>query len=151
VADENVNFEANGHRSAFAVVGQFFGRIGNFINGDVIGYPTGLPWGVVYANPDSFAPRHDIPYQPAAAYEAIANILLFTLLWFLRHKLKPGVLFFVYILGYSVSQIIVFTWRDNEVLFWGLKQAQLTAIAVIIVSVVVFLFLYYRRRRLSAG
>jgi phosphatidylglycerol:prolipoprotein diacylglycerol transferase len=135
----------------FAVVGQFFGRIGNFINGDVIGYPTGLPWGVVYANPDSFAPRHDIPYQPAAAYEAIANILLFTLLWFLRHKLKPGVLFFVYILGYSVSQIIVFTWRDNEVLFWGLKQAQLTAIAVIIVAVVVFLFLYYRRRRLSAG
>jgi phosphatidylglycerol:prolipoprotein diacylglycerol transferase len=117
VADENVNFEANGHRSAFAVVGQFFGRIGNFINGDVIGYPTGLPWGVVYANPDSFAPRHDIPYQPAAAYEAIANILLFTLLWFLRHKLKTGVLFFVYILGYSVSQIIVFTWRDNEVLF----------------------------------
>jgi phosphatidylglycerol:prolipoprotein diacylglycerol transferase len=64
----------------FAVVGQFFGRIGNFINGDVIGYPTNLPWGVVYANPNSFAPRHDIAYQPAAAYEALINILLFGLL-----------------------------------------------------------------------
>ncbi len=50
----------------FAAAGQFFGRIGNIINGDVIGYPTNLPWGVIYANPASFAPRHDIAYQPAA-------------------------------------------------------------------------------------
>jgi phosphatidylglycerol:prolipoprotein diacylglycerol transferase len=133
----------------FAVVGQFFGRIGNIINGDVIGYPTGLPWGVVYANLNSFAPRHDIPYQPTAAYEAIINVLLFIVLWFLRKKLKPGLLFFVYILGYSVSQIIVFIWRDNEVVFLGMKQAQLTAIAVIIVAIAVFLFLFFRRRRLS--
>jgi phosphatidylglycerol:prolipoprotein diacylglycerol transferase len=38
----------------FAVVGQFFGRIGNFINGDVIGYPTNLPWGEWYM----LAPTH---------------------------------------------------------------------------------------------
>ena len=61
----------------FASVGQFFGRIGNFINGDIIGYPTKLPWGVIYANPNSFAPQHDIAYQPAAAYEALIDILLF--------------------------------------------------------------------------
>ncbi|MGA9049348.1 MAG: prolipoprotein diacylglyceryl transferase [Dehalococcoidia bacterium] len=122
----------------FATVGQFFGRIGNFINGDVIGYPTSLPWGVIYANPNSFPPRHDIAYHPAAAYEALADVILFAILWFLRNRLKPGMLFFVYILGYSLSQIIVFTWRDNEVVFLGLKQAQLTAIAVIIVAVIIF-------------
>ncbi len=133
----------------FAVVGQFFGRIGNFINGDVIGYPTNLPWGVVYANPNSFASRHDIAYQPAAAYEAIINILLFCLLWWLRNKLKPGTLFFVYILGYSLSQIIVFVWRDNEVVFLGLKQAQLTAIGVTVVAVVIFLVLLRRQRKLT--
>jgi phosphatidylglycerol:prolipoprotein diacylglycerol transferase len=133
----------------FAVVGQFFGRIGNFINGDVIGYPTGLPWGVVYANPNSFAPRHDIAYQPAAAYEILIDILLFGLLWWLRNKLKPGILFFVYILGYSLSQIIVFTWRDNEVILLGLKQAQLTAIAVIAVAIIVFLVLFRRQRKLT--
>jgi len=131
----------------FAAVGQFFGRIGNFINGDVIGYPTGLPWGVVYANPNSFAPRHDIAYQPAAAYEALINVLLFGLLWWLQNRLKPGVLFFVYILGYSISQIIVFTWRDNEVVFLGLKQAQLTAIIVIIIAVAIFLALFRRQRK----
>jgi len=133
----------------FAVVGQFFGRIGNLINGDVIGYPTSLPWGVMYANPNSFAPRHDIAYQPAAIYEALANVLLFGLLWFLRNRLKPGILFFIYILGYSLSQIIVFIWRDNEVIFLGLKQAQLTAIAVIIVAAITFMVLFLRHRRLT--
>jgi phosphatidylglycerol---prolipoprotein diacylglyceryl transferase len=133
----------------FGVVGQFFGRIGNFINGDVIGYPTNLPWGVVYANPNSFTPRHDIAYQPAAAYEALINVLLFSLLWWLRNKVKPGILFFVYILGYSLSQIIIFFWRDNLVIFFGLKQAQLTAIGVIIVAVVIFLVLFKRQRKLT--
>jgi phosphatidylglycerol:prolipoprotein diacylglycerol transferase len=123
----------------FAAVGQFFGRIGNIINGDVIGYATNLPWGFVYANPDSFAPRHDIAYQPAAVYEAIINIILFGFLWWLRNRFKPGVLFFIYIIGYSVSQLIVFFWRDNVVIFLGLKQAQLTSIGVIVMAVAVFL------------
>jgi phosphatidylglycerol:prolipoprotein diacylglycerol transferase len=134
----------------FAVVGQFFGRIGNFINGDVIGYPTNLPWGVVYAHPNSFAPRHDIAYQPAAIYEALVNVLLFSLLWWLRNRLKPGILSFIYILGYSISQIIVFIWRDNEVIFLGLKQAQLTAIGVIVVAVVILLVLFRRQRKSMA-
>ena len=77
----------------FAVVGQFFGRIGNIINGDVLGFPTKLPWGFIYANPNSFAPRNDIAYQPAAVYEALIDILLFGLLWWQRKKLKPGILF----------------------------------------------------------
>jgi phosphatidylglycerol:prolipoprotein diacylglycerol transferase len=133
----------------FAVVGQFFGRIGNIINGDVIGYPTNLPWGFVYANPNSFAPRHDMAYQPAAVYEAIINVILFGILWWLRNRLRPGILFFVYVLGYSLSQIIVFFWRDNEVIFLGLKQAQLTAIGVMGVSVIVFFVLFKRRRKSS--
>ena len=134
----------------FAVVGQFFGRIGNIINGDILGFPTKLPWGFIYANPNSFAPRNDIAYQPAAVYEALINILLFGLLWWQRKKLKPGVLFFIYILGYSLSQIIVFFWRDNEVLFLGLKQAQLTAIGTIIVAVAVFVWFFRRQKAAQA-
>lgn len=128
----------------FAVVGQFFGRIGNVINGDVIGYPTTVPWGFVYANPDSFAPRNDIAYHPAAVYAAVINIVLFGILWNIRNRVKPGVLFFTYIFGYSLSQIIIFFWRDNEVILWGLKQAQLTAIAVIMVAGLGFLWFMRR-------
>jgi len=131
----------------FAIVGQFFGRIGNIINGDVLGYPTKLPWGFVYANPDSFAPRHDIAYQPAAVYEALINIILFSVLWSIRKKVKPGILFLIYIISYSVSQILVFFVRDNEVVFLGLKQAQLTATATIIVALGVFFWLYRRYKK----
>jgi phosphatidylglycerol---prolipoprotein diacylglyceryl transferase len=131
----------------FAIVGQFFGRIGNIINGDVLGYPTKLPWGFIYANPNSFAPRHDIAYQPAAVYEALINIILFSVLWSIRKKVKPGILFFIYIISYSVSQILVFFVRDNEVVFLGLKQAQLTAAATIIVALAVFFWLYRRYKK----
>jgi phosphatidylglycerol---prolipoprotein diacylglyceryl transferase len=129
----------------FGVVGQFFGRIGNLINGDVIGYPTDLPWGIVYAHPDSLAPRHDVAYHPAAIYEGIANIIIFGILWSLRKKLKPGMLFFIYIFTYSLSQIIIFNWRDNDIVLFGIKQAQLTAIAVIIVAAVVFVWFLRRQ------
>jgi len=120
----------------FAVVGQFFGRIGNIINGDVLGYPTNLPWGFTYTNPNSFAPTHNTAYHPAAVYEALINILMFSIMFSLRKKFKDGVLFFFYIITYSISQIVVFFWRANDVIFWGLKQAQLTAIGVIIVALI---------------
>ncbi len=134
----------------FASVGQFFGRIGNIINGDVIGYPTTLPWGFVYANPNSFAPRHDIAYQPAAAYEAIINVLIFVLLWRLRRSVRPGMLFFTYIFAYSLGQLVVFFWRENEVVAFGLKQAQLTAIVVIVLAAAVFVW-FMRRQGRPAG
>jgi phosphatidylglycerol:prolipoprotein diacylglycerol transferase len=135
----------------FAAVGQFFGRIGNFINGDVIGFKTSLPWGVVYTNPNSFAPRHDVAYQPAAAYEAIIDILLFAILWWLRNRVKPGMLFFVYVIGYSISQFIVFFWRDNGVVFLGLKQAQVTAAGVMITAVGVFVWIMIWQRSRPAS
>jgi phosphatidylglycerol:prolipoprotein diacylglycerol transferase len=133
----------------FAACGQFFGRIGNIINGDVLGYQTTLPWGFKYTNPGSFAPSHDIAYQPAAVYEAIINVIIFSVLWSLRKKYKPGVLFFIYIISYSVSQILVFFVRDNEVIFLGLKQAQLTAIVTIIVAVAAF-FVIRKRQQVQA-
>ena len=132
----------------FAVVGQFFGRIGNIINGDVIGYATTLPWGFIYANPNSLAPNHTTAYEPAAVYEAISNIILFGILWWLRDKFKPGVLFFIYVVGYSIFQIILFFRRDNVIIALGLKQAQLTALAVIVAAAIVFpwLFRHYQGR-----
>lgn len=132
----------------FAVTGQFFGRIGNIINGDVLGYPTTLPWGFTYIHPNSFAPRHDIAYHPAAVYEAMINIVLFSIMFAVRHKFKPGILFFFYIFSYSFSHFLVFFWRDNEVVAWGLKQAQITSIAVLLITLIgLVCLLIYRRRK----
>lgn len=120
----------------FAVVGQAFGRIGNIINGDVVGYPTDLPWGFVYLHPNSFVPQKGVAYQPAAVYELLFNIFLFVVLWRLRFRLKtPGMLFATWLVGYSLGQIAIFTARMNEVVFLGLKQAQITAIVVLLACV----------------
>jgi phosphatidylglycerol:prolipoprotein diacylglycerol transferase len=120
----------------FAAVGQFFGRIGNIINGDILGAPTNLPWGFIYANPNSFAPSHTIPYQPAAIYEMLCDILIIGVLFFLRYRVKTsGLIASVYLLGYAVTQFVVFFLRDSEpVVGFGLKQAQLTSIVVFVAA-----------------
>lgn len=117
----------------FAVVGQAFGRIGNIINGDIVGPPTDLPWGFVYKHPGSFVADHTVAYQPAAVYELLFNIAFFAVLWPLRHRLpRSGLLFGVYLVGYSVGQFALFFLRTEPLVAFGLKQAQLTALVVLV-------------------
>ena len=121
----------------FAVLGQAFGRVGNIINGDIVGPPTDLPWGFVYANPGSFVADHTIAYQPAALYELLFNLALFGVLWKLRHRMpRPGMLFAVYLAGYSVGQFLLFFARTESILALGLKQAQWTAIVALAAAAV---------------
>src|SRR5579863_1450821 len=87
----------------FAAAGQIFGRIGNLINGDIIGYPSTLPWSTVYINPNSWASQLgsttcNIPVQPAAGYELLTNLVLLSVMLFLAHRVRrPGVLMLVYL------------------------------------------------------
>ena len=123
----------------FAACAQPFGRIGNLINGDIIGYPSTLPWSTVYDNQNSWAclpgtTTCHVPVQPSAGYELLLNIILITLLLFLAKRYrKPGALMVTYLFGYCITQFTVFFARANIVvplgpLDWGLKQAQWTAI-----------------------
>ncbi len=125
----------------FAAVGQIFGRFGNLINGDIIGYRSTLPWSTVYQNPASWAcptlnaPTCNAPVQPAAGYEMLANIAtLLVMLYLARRITRPGVLMLVYLYAYSISQFLLFFVRDNVyVHFLGidvLKQAQWTSLFV---------------------
>ncbi len=125
----------------FAVLGQAFGRLGNIVNGDILGYATHLPWGTVYTNPDSLAPQLGVPYQPAAAYELLFNLVFFAVLFAFRRKFRPGWLFVTYIAGYSIGQFGIFFLRANSVLALGLKQAQWTAIAVLLADLVLAIWL----------
>ncbi len=128
----------------FAAAGQIFGRIGNLINGDIVGYPSTLPWSTVYTHPDSWAclPGSticNVPVQPAAGYELITNIvLLLFMLYLARRVTKPGVLMLVYLFAYAITQFLLFFVRDNiyvklfGVLDWHLKQAQWTALFLLL-------------------
>ncbi len=140
----------------FAAAGQIFGRIGNLINGDIIGYPSTLPWSTVYQNPNSYACLNpatcNVPVQPAALYELLANILLLAIMLYLSHRLRrPGVLMLVYLYGYVITQFLLFFVRANIVvtflgLDWGLKQAQWTSLIVFILLIpITFLVLHFSK------
>ena len=152
----------------FAAVGQIIGRFGNLINGDILGQalsarpitvPAGvcahapciaavadrhlLPWAIVYLNPQSFAPL-GVPFQPAPAYEMLANLVALAILWPLRYRLPnklPGLFFTLYVALYAVGQFLVFFLRGSEPItpFLGvtvLKQAQWTAVFTFLAAVV---------------
>jgi phosphatidylglycerol:prolipoprotein diacylglycerol transferase len=132
-------------------MGQGIGRIGNIINGDVIGYPTDGSWGVIYTHPNALAPLNRA-VQPAAFYELVFSFLLFALLWSLRKRVQPdGMLAMLYLVLYSLGQLVIFVFRDNVVLYYGLKQAQLTALVVIALTLPVMAFLATRARRQPAA
>ena len=93
-----------------APIGLFFGRIANFINAELWGRPTDVPWAIVFpgAGPE---PRH-----PSQLYEAaLEGIVLFLVLRLLSHRFKllakPGVLAGAFMLGYGVGRSIAELYR----------------------------------------
>lgn len=128
-------------------LGQAFGRVGNIVNGDIVGYATSSPFAFVYTNPHSFIDPSLLgrPVFPANLVELFTSLAIFALLWALRTRLKaPGTLVALYLFTYSLSQFVVFYWRANSVTLFGLKQAQLTAIVVM--AACIPLALYFQRR-----
>jgi phosphatidylglycerol:prolipoprotein diacylglycerol transferase len=133
----------------FAVVGQPIGRIGNIINGDILGSPSTLPWATAYTNPNAVLQsccQLGVPYQPAAAYEMIGTILIGVILLSLRRRgVRVGWLAIPYVALYAVSQLIIFVYRNSEPTVLGpFKQAQVTALVVLAVGVPALIALWRR-------
>jgi len=138
----------------FAVVGQPIGRIGNVINGDILGAPSTLPWATAYSNPAAIlqpnfklcTAAQCIAYQPAAVYEALGTICIGVILYLLlRRNVRPGVLAIAYVALYAISQLILFEFRASEPPGpLGLREAQWTSIAMLVVAVPL-LYLLWRR------
>jgi phosphatidylglycerol:prolipoprotein diacylglycerol transferase len=139
----------------FAAVGQPIGRLGNVMNGEILGPPSDLPWAIRYTNPASMAPHLGVAYQPANLYEAIGVLLILGVLLYLRRRgVPPGILGLTYLALYPVSQLILFYWRtdaETPAILWGLKQGQLTAIVMLLTIVPVFTFIWLRSRRAGAA
>ncbi len=137
----------------FAVIGQPIGRIGNIINGDILGTRSTLPWATAYVYPTGFAHcavlqpgfQCGVPYQPAAAYEAIGTLVILAILFAMRKRIpdRAGILAITYVGLYSLSQILIFFLRASEpVVFLGLKQAQWSGIVGLIAGIPLLVFLW---------
>jgi phosphatidylglycerol:prolipoprotein diacylglycerol transferase len=96
-----------------APIGLFFGRVANFINGELWGRPTEVPWAVVF--PESRAPL--VPRHPSALYEAaLEGVLLFVVLFpaVYRGWFKPGRGVVTFVLGYAVVRVFVEFFREPD-------------------------------------
>ena len=90
--------------AVIAPVGLFFGRIGNFINQELWGRTTDLPWGMVFSNSVDKLPRH-----PSMLYEAfLEGLLLFVVLYVFSKKIrKPWAVTSLFLIGYGMSRFLV--------------------------------------------
>jgi phosphatidylglycerol:prolipoprotein diacylglycerol transferase len=131
---------------------QAFGRLGNFINQEVYGLPSNLPWAIF------IDPQHRLPgysqiatYHPLFAYESLWSLLnMAFLLWInakVGEKLKTGSLFLIYLLFYGIGRV------GLEFLRLDVSSCQGVNLNQIAMSLVVFtagVLLYNRQRRDSS-
>jgi phosphatidylglycerol:prolipoprotein diacylglycerol transferase len=98
------------------ILGQAVGRGACTLNGCSFGKPTGLPWAIVFTNPDAQAP-HNIPLHPTQFYEMGTDFLIFFILWNLRTRMRfPGQLFLVWAMTYAVARFVLEFFRGDSLL-----------------------------------
>lgn len=122
------------------ILGQAFGRFGNFMNGDAHGRPTEMPWGIVFP-PESIAGSEfpGIPLHPTMLYELFINFSIFLFLWLYlkERKHKDGFIFASYIALYSMGRFIVEHFRADSLMFGPIKAAQMVSLAIAAVALII--------------
>jgi phosphatidylglycerol:prolipoprotein diacylglycerol transferase len=122
-------------------VGLLLGRIGNFINGELYGRPSSVPWAMVFPGGGPM-PRH-----PSQLYEAaLEGLFLFLVLWVLKNfRFRPGAMVCLFLGGYGILRFFVEFFREPDPqigLFWGvLSMGQLLCLAMIIAAFILWVLL----------
>ena len=121
-------------------IGIFFGRFANFINSELYGMPSEVPWAVIFVKIDNLA-RH-----PSQLYEAILEgIILFLILLYFRKKnflRTPGLISAIFLIFYSIFRFIVEFFRvpDEQLgyLFLKLTMGQIISILFVLFGIILF-------------
>ncbi|MCG8508581.1 MAG: prolipoprotein diacylglyceryl transferase [Rhodospirillales bacterium] len=122
-----------------APIGLFFGRIANFINGELYGRPTDVPWAMIFPTDEAGLPRH-----PSQLYQAaLEGLVLFLLLYFLWRvdavRRRSGVLIGVFLIGYAVARSFAEFFRQPDAhigfLAAGTTMGQLLSLPMLLVGV----------------
>lgn len=132
-------------------IGQTIGRWGNFVNQELYGPPTDLPWAITIRPENRMAGYEAYErFHPLFLYESLWNALNAVLLYFLwkryGERLKPGDLFLVYLIVYPVGRALLEFLRLDYVPVAGLNLNQTVMLATAVVSAGV---LAWRHRRSS--
>ena len=134
--------------SIVAPIGIFFGRVANFINSELYGFETNLPWAVKFVRVDNLF-RH-----PSQLYEALfEGLVLFTIMLYFRKKgfLKtPGLISSLFLFFYSTFRFILEFYRvpDEQIgyLFLNLSMGQIISIVFLLTGTYLFINKYEKKR-----
>jgi phosphatidylglycerol:prolipoprotein diacylglycerol transferase len=127
-------------------IGHFLGRIANFINGELWGRPSDVPWAVVFPGGGPF-PRH-----PSQLYEAALEglLLLLVLAWFIRRGAlkRPGLVTGIFAIGYGLTRCLCELFREPDAqlgfLWGGLTMGMLLSIPLMLAGAA---FVWHALRR----
>jgi phosphatidylglycerol:prolipoprotein diacylglycerol transferase len=126
------------------------GRIGNFINGELWGRPSELPWAMVFPQAADGIARH-----PSQLYEfALEGLVLFAILWLYSRRWRPlGAVSGLFLLGYGVLRFLVEFTREPDdflgLLGFGLSMGQWLSLPMVVAGAALMVWAnkYGQRRR----
>jgi phosphatidylglycerol:prolipoprotein diacylglycerol transferase len=118
-------------------LGYTFGRIGNFINGELWGRVTPLPWGMYFPLDPTQSLRH-----PSQLYEALfEGIVLFILLWLMRKKkYSDGFLVGLYLWGYGFFRFMIEFFREPDFMVGPISIGQLLCVLMMVIGVIIIVW-----------
>ncbi len=120
------------------------GRLGNFINGELVGRPTDVPWAMIFPQVDNL-PRH-----PSQLYQlGLEGLLLFVILWAYASRHRPmGAVSGLFLLGYGVLRFVAEFAREPDnflgYLAGGLTMGQWLSLPMIVAGVAMMVWAYKR-------
>lgn len=126
------------------------GRIGNFINAELWGRPTDVPWGMIFPYVDN-VPRH-----PSQLYEfALEGLVFFTLMWIYSARPRPvGAVSGVFLIGYGVFRSFAEFFREPDEGFMGMmtlgiSMGQWLSLPMILAGVIMLVWAYRTQAPMS--
>ena len=129
------------------IVGMAVGRIGDVINGEHWSRTTDLPWAVRYTHPNTRGQGE--PVHPAVAYEMIGDFLVLLILLFVwRRSQREGYVFWTWVFLYGAMRFGVSFMRVDNLVWMGLRTAQIVAL-VAMASAIVGFYLLSRQKGLT--
>lgn len=136
------------------LLGQALGRWGNFFNSEAFGKPTELPWKLyipIESRPEIYSNQEF--FHPTFLYESIWNLLILTVLFFFIKKQfidKHGIIFFSYLILYSIGRILIEGIRLDSVLdIYGIPVAQIASIIIISIGILGIIIISLRSTKKS--
>jgi len=120
-----------------APIGLLFGRLANFVNGELYGRVTDVPWAMVFPRGGAL-PRHPSQLYEAGLEGAVLFVVMLVLATRTKALQKTGVLGGVFIAGYGISRFMIEFFREPDVqvgtFAYGLSMGQLLCIPMVLVG-----------------